>query len=351
MADPGETPQILIVDDDEGLLILMTEALRSDGYAVVTASSGRAALAWLEKHRSDLILLDLKLPDVSGFELVENLRRRAPPVPFVVVTGQGDEKVAVEMMKQGALDYVMKDTGMIDLLPTVVKRALGSVRQEKALAGAQIEQRRLEGEIAQASERERQLIGADLHDGLGQQLTAIELLCAALKKDVADQPALAQRLEHVSRMLREAVMQTRFLAHGLMPVGNSPDSLQIGLDDLVARSNTLGQVRCKLVCRQPIRLEDPIMASHVYRIAQEAINNAIKHAHARQVTVKLAREDGVLVLEVIDDGSGLPESPSPVPGLGLGVMQHRARLIGAELTIGSKRGEGVRVRCRVPLKK
>src|SRR5688572_10001040 len=164
MAASDQSAQILSVDDDEGLLILMAEALRAEGYAVTTADSGRAALTWLEGHRPDLMLLDLKLQDVSGPVLVEKLRRRDAPVPFIVVTGQGDEKVAVEVMKQGALDYVMKDTGLIDLLPAVVKRALATAKQDQALHAAQAEHKRLELEILAVSERERHSIGADLHD-------------------------------------------------------------------------------------------------------------------------------------------------------------------------------------------
>src|SRR5262245_38307942 len=108
----------------------MAEALRAEGYQVATADSAGATRKWLQTHTPDLMLLDLKLKDGEGSALVANLQQAKTLVPFVVVTGQGDEKVAVEVMKQGALDYVMKDTGLIDLLPTVVRRALGSVAQE-----------------------------------------------------------------------------------------------------------------------------------------------------------------------------------------------------------------------------
>src|SRR3954465_9690212 len=168
----------------------MAEALRAGGYDVATADSAAAARAWLKNNTPALMLLDLKLKDSDGPALVANLQRENTLVPFVVVTGQGDEKVAVDVMKQGALDYVMKDTGLIDLLPAVVKRALASVGQEHALAAAQEEHTRLEHEVRAVSERERHSIGADLHDGLGQQLTAIELMCTMLKADAAGHPAL-----------------------------------------------------------------------------------------------------------------------------------------------------------------
>jgi signal transduction histidine kinase len=342
-------PRILIVDDDEGLLILMADALAAEHYDVATAGSAQAARAWLAGQRADLLILDLKLKDGAGPPLVAALQAVAP-VPFVIVTGQGDEKVAVAVMKQGALDYVMKDTGLLDLLPTVVKRALATVGQEHALVAAQAEHKRLEHEILDVSERERHTIGADLHDGLGQQLTAIEFMCAALKEEAASQPKLAAGLANLGKMLREAIAQTRFLARGLVPVGSDPDALQIGLAELVERINALGRTQCRLECPAPVAVAEPFVAGHLYRIAQEAVNNAVKHARAQHITVRLAGTDGSLVLSVTDDGAGLPKARAAGPtraGLGLGVMQHRAKVIGAQLTIASRRSEGVSVTCRL----
>jgi signal transduction histidine kinase len=352
VAAANDIPQVFVVDDDEGILTLMAETLRGEGYDVATASSARSARAWLERHSPALMILDLKLQDGSGPALVAELQCDKAPVPFVVVTGQGDEKVAVQVMKQGALDYVMKDTSLLDLLPTVVKRALAVVAQGRALAAAQAEHRRLEREILEVGERERHSIGADLHDGLGQQLTALELICTALKGDAAAHPDLAKRLDLMGQMLREAITQTRFLARGLVPVGSDPDALQIGLTELVDRINALGRARCVLVCPKPVAVDDQFVARHLYRIAQEAVNNAIKHSGAARVTVRLEREVAGLLLQVFDDGGGLPKgSAHSGGGLGLGVMQHRARVIGATLTIDSKRGAGVTITCRWPLPK
>jgi signal transduction histidine kinase len=348
-APPAKAPHVLVVDDDEGLLLLMAETLRGEGFEVATADSAKAASAALAGNPPELLLLDLKLQDAEGPALVASLQRDRN-VPFIVVTGQGDEKVAVEVMKQGALDYVMKDTALLDLLPAVVKRALSGVRQEKALKAAQAEQLRLEREILEIGERERHSIGADLHDNLGQRLTALELMCTAMKEDAAANPDLARRLDAMSYMLREAIGQTRFLARGLVPVGSEPDALLIGLSDLAERTTALGRMRCRFEAPQPVMMADANGASHLYRIAQEAVNNALKHARARSATIRLAEADGRIVLEVADDGTGMPSKNGARRGggLGLGVMQHRARVIGAELTVTSKRGGGVVVRCVVP---
>jgi signal transduction histidine kinase len=346
----GAPSQILLVDDEEGILMLMADALRIEGYDVDTVNSGRSALQRLSEKTPDLMLLDLKLRDVDGPALLEKIQRSHPRMPFVVVTGQGDEKVAVQVMKQGALDYVMKNTAMLDLLPTVVKRALAVVEQERALAAAQMERKRLEQAILEIGERERHSIGADLHDGLGQQLTAIEFMCTALKEDATrTESDFAKPLAEMSLMLREAVAQTRFLARGLVPVGHGSDALELGLAELVERTNALGRIHCHLECPVTIDLKDPAKAAHLYRIAQEAINNALKHSNAKNVTIRITQNATSVLLEIVDDGAGLPKGASANQGLGLGVMRYRANVIGAELTVSSKRAEGVSVSCRLPL--
>lgn len=341
---------ILIVDDDEGLGILMAETLRVEGYEVETVLSGRAALAWLEAHTPDLMMLDLKLSDVDAPDLLEKLQRAETRVPFIVVTGQGDERVAVDIMKRGALDYVMKDTAMLDLLPAVVKRALEALARERALVAARAEHARLEQEVLAASERERHSIGADLHDGLGQLLTAVEFMNTALKEDAAQTaPALAPRLDQMGSLLREAIAQTRFLARGLVPLGAGPDALQNGLTALADRTNGLGRTHCRFECEAPVEVARHEAAGHLYRIAQEAVNNAVKHARARNIVIRLGIAGGVVRLEISDDGVGLaPEREDK--GSGLGLMRHRAQLIGAKITLESgAEGGGVRIVCEWPV--
>lgn len=213
------------------------------------------------------------------------------------------------------------------------------------------ERMRLEFEILAISERERHAIGADLHDNLGQQLTALELMCAGLKGDAATHPALARGLDRMGKLLREAIAQTRFLARGLVPVSPRPDALQDELTELAHRTHALGRVKCVLDCPHPVAVADPFAAGHLFRIAQEAMNNAVKHARARSVTLRLTQDTGRLVLEIDDDGRGLSTAARKSTGRGLGIMRHRASVIGADLVIGTGRNGGVKISCRLPLAK
>jgi len=147
-AEPGP---ILIVDDDSGLLQLIQRALKLENLATATARSGQEALAWISRNSAQLMLLDLKLPDIEGKELIHRLASIGKPVPFIIITGQGDERVAVDMMKRGALDYLIKDVQFIEFVPAVVKRALAQIDKDNRLAAAEKKTVRLQKEILEIS--------------------------------------------------------------------------------------------------------------------------------------------------------------------------------------------------------
>src|SRR5688572_11448721 len=279
MPDADAPAKILVVDDDAGLLRLIEKALLREGFATATARSGRDAIAWLAGNTPELLLLDLKLQDIEGRELVNHLSSIGRPVPFIVITGQGDERVAVEMMKRGALDYLVKDVRFIEFLPTVVRRALEH--------GA--ERKRLEREIMEISEREQRRFGHDLHDGLGQRLTGLEMLSHALAEDLkAHAPALYPQANRLNRELRETVTQARLISHSLAPVPLEGDGLMRGLSELAASTSRIPGVKCRFRCDPPVCIQDVTTATHLYRIAQEAVNNALKHGRAKTIDITLA---------------------------------------------------------------
>jgi signal transduction histidine kinase len=228
-----------------------------------------------------------------------------------------------------------------------VKRALNSIARDRELAAAGRERERLEREIIDAAEREQHRIGGDLHDGLGQQLTAIEMLCASLKSDVAArQPELAGQVERIGGMLREAIAQTRSMARGLVPVKDEPDALWASLIELADRTHALGRLQCRFECPRPVLVANNAVAGHLYRIAQEAVNNALKHSSGTTVTIRLFASRSMLELRISDNGRGF--AGSPAAGLGLRVMRHRAEVIGGDLTVEAKAGRGVTISCVLP---
>ncbi len=183
-----------------------------------------------------------------------------------------------------------------------------------------------------------------MHDNLGQQLTAIELLCHSVREDHRGQPALEAQMEQICRFLREAVAQTRQLARGLMPVSLESEGLADGLAEMVRRMGK-GSIDCEFICTSEVKIRDTSVANHLFRIAQEAVNNSMKHSKAQKVIVTLSQYRGTVLLEVQDNGKGLPESGQDGPGLGLQIMKHRANVIGATLETTSKPGQGVTITC------
>jgi signal transduction histidine kinase len=219
------------------------------------------------------------------------------------------------------------------------------------LHARELEQVRLEREVLEISERERRNVGHDLHDGLGQRLTAVSMttnaLVAALKTDA---PTLAERGEDIGRQLRDAIAEARSLSHGLAPVALVDDGLMVALSTLAVSTERSG-TRCVFECPSPVRVNDAEISGHLYRIAQEAVNNALKHAVASEIRIAIERSDAALTLEIDDDGDGIDETKPTSDGIGLRVMRYRAQLIGGALEIGSAPAGGTRIVCRITLSK
>jgi len=337
---------ILIVDDDRGLLRLIEKALRRERFATVTATSGQEAIAWLTQHRPDLMLLDLKLQDIDGKDLINHLEQLNRSVPFIIITGQGDERVAVEMMKRGALDYLVKDVRFQEFVPTVVQRALQQTEKDRRLAAAEQERQRLEQQIADISHQEQRRVGQDLHDGLCQHLAGIELMSQVLEQNLTKKgrPEAAQAAK-IAQHVREAIAQTRMLARGLAPIELESNGLMSALHELASNTERLFHVTCQFECDPPVLLRDYAAATHLYRIAQEAISNAIKHGKPGRIVIDLVSEGPMGRLAITDDGAGFPKTPDAKNGMGLQIMSYRASTIGAKLEVSPAPGKGTQVVC------
>ena len=170
------------------------------------------------------------------------------------------------------------------------------------------------------------------------------------KDFAARQKQLKQQVQRISEDLRRCITLTRSLARGLAPVTLKADGLMEGLKELAVRATAPGRVECVFECTAPVLCEDSQTTGHLYRIAQEAVNNALKHAGAQRITVKLSRGNGALQLEIKDDGRGLPKTRPSHSGMGLEIMRHRANVLGATLEVDSRPGGGVIVTCTLALK-
>jgi PAS domain S-box-containing protein len=210
------------------------------------------------------------------------------------------------------------------------------------------ERRELEQSVATASEQERTRIARELHDGLGQQIGGLLFLMNGLHRDL--QAAGVPQAETVRQLCGElgtALAQARSLAHDLYSVPASPEGLVEALESMAERVNAEGCVECGFEGERSVMVANQAAASHLYRIAQEATHNALKHSEATRIELVLRRSPTTLELSVRDNGIGFPAQPTP-RGLGLRTMEQRARLIGGRLRVHARPEGGIEVQCLVP---
>jgi signal transduction histidine kinase len=206
--------------------------------------------------------------------------------------------------------------------------------------------RRLEQEIIRISEREQRRIGQDLHDGLCQYYAAVGCAAGSLKLNLEKQgsPA-AQSAAEIEELILKGVGQARSLARGLAPVENDERGLQFALEDLAHTTSKLQGIDCQLICESPVSIFDTNCANHLYRITQEAINNATRHGKADIIRLHLNSDDQSVRLVIEDNGTGIPQPLPGPPGMGLSIMQYRARTIGGELEVAPRPEGGTIVAC------
>jgi two-component system sensor kinase FixL len=210
--------------------------------------------------------------------------------------------------------------------------------------------RKLENQISQASEREQRRIGQDLHDGICQHLAGVTFAVGALRTELErmELPKQAEMTSEIGRLIRQGIQQTKDLARGLYPMG-----IEEGLDVALGALASTTSERLDIPCRYQqtgggFRL-GATTAGHLYRIAQEAVSNAVRHARPANINISLSHQADHLTLEISDDGVGLDTSRNTERGIGLQIMRYRANLVGAKLKITSQEGGGTRICCQTSL--
>ncbi len=231
--------------------------------------------------------------------------------------------------------------------------AVAALRTKRELDQARIASlqrtQELELRILHTSELEQQRIGRDLHDSLGPHLAAVGYAATFLADELRQrgQPETA-KAEQIRDLVTEAVSLTRSLARGIFPGPMGGTGLALALDELArTTSSQTGRFVSFYETGHP-QVEDPEHGMHLFRIAREALNNSLKHADARKITIILNSSEASLRLAVADDGQGMAPAPNDAAGMGLRTMQYRARALGGELKIESKPGEGTIVSCEIP---
>jgi two-component system CheB/CheR fusion protein len=221
-----------------------------------------------------------------------------------------------------------------------------------SVTGRDISRRKeLEREVVEIASQEQRRIGQDLHDSVSQELTALNMLADDLADTLRSDPANAPQLvERLVLGLQRSQQELRAVMSGLLPVAVDAEGLMAALSDLANRTRQQDKVTCLFDCPKPVLVEDSLIATHFYLIAQEAVHNAVKHARCQNIRISV-ESNHLLVLRVQDDGTGIPDQPADNHGgLGLRIMRNRAAIIGATLTIEPALPAGTVVTCALARK-
>jgi signal transduction histidine kinase len=289
-------------------------------------------------------------------------------IPILLTVWFSDRKAAIAISLLSALAWFCADRASghkysqewLRLWDTVVRMmffclvmsAAATLRNQRDAHRARIEllerSHQLEQEIINVSEREQERIGRDFHDGVCQYLAAISFTAGVLKQDLEQEShARSKTAGEIADLLQDAIVCARDLARGLSPVDRDEGGLESALKELSSTTSRLVGITCAFICTGPIHIRNNTRAIHLFRIAQEALGNSVKHANARKVVISLEGAGDSVSLRVSDDGIGFDPKRSMRSGMGLNIMRYRARTLGGTLDIYPNSPTGTIVACCV----
>jgi two-component system sensor histidine kinase/response regulator len=358
-----EKGRILVVDDEMINRVLLSTNLQESGYIVETAEDGQQALEILSAQLFDVVLLDLLMPIMDGYQVLEQMKsddalRR---IPVIVISSTDEIESIVRCIEMGATDYLTKPFNPV-LLHARLKASLASLHEERmAILRQQLAQ------VTAAQEEERQRIARELHDGLGPALASLNIrLRTTYKLLERDGHPVAEEIEELAELAQANTQDIRRLIHDLRPAALNELGLVPALREYVARyqeeqglevaltlpalsSSALLTVNSVEGPEGDERLPAPLETA-LFRVVQEALANVARHAQARRVEVSLARDQEDVTLRVADDGRGFdPQAPRSGTHLGLWSMRERVEGLGGRFEVESASGRGTTVRATIPL--
>lgn len=459
---------ILLVEDEPACRHAVTTLLEHEGATVSITDNAEEAVKLMKSVEFEVVVTDIKLPGMDGISLLEHIKESHENLPVIMMTGHGSINSAVEALKLGAQDYLIKPLGesnqlinsvwkaiehyrltirnnllqeqlkeseetfrtlfnnasdaiflnqlnaygnicrfsevndiactrlgyslqeissktLIDItaqehrenveriistlpqrehitfetihlkkngerIPVEISTHLFTLKGRKAvlsIARNITERREIEKQIAEANEKESRHIGQELHDVLCQDLASINMLTSVLKKTLISESSAGVRdAELISELASTAVTSARRLSTGLFPAELEDGGLASALEHLVINTEQLFHTTCRFTNRSSLAISDKSVELHLYRIAQQAVNNSVTHGNAKNISISLADKSTGVILTVEDDGSGITlGNTQRQQGMGLQIMKYRARIIGAVLTISRRSASGTIVEC------
>src|SRR3954471_15950980 len=348
--DGTSKAKILVVDDEPKSLYALQELLSGLEQNLMIAQSGEEALKLALKHDFAVILLDVRMPGIDGFETAKMIRgrERSRQTPIIFLTAQADEMNSMfRGYAVGAVDYLMKP-----VVPEVLKSKVAIFvelhMKSERLRESEDKLRRLAAHLISVREEERAHIAREIHDELGQVLTGIKMEVGWLQKRIKE-PALLEKCDSMSKLIDSSVQTVRKIATGLRPEMLDDMGLIAALGWQAKDFQKRTGIRCRTKLPPEGTKLDLDISTTAFRIFQEILTNVARHSRATRVDIDLGVTDTEVTLEVQDNGVGIADSDlNGRKSLGLLGMHERALLFGGEVNITGTPGHGTRVAVAIP---
>ncbi|MCS6905286.1 MAG: response regulator [Bacteroidia bacterium] len=348
--------KILVIEDENALLLGIKDFLEEEGYQILTAENGRRGYELAIEEHPDLIICDVMIPEMNGYEVLKCIRRnpKTATTPFIFLTAKSTISDMRKGMELGADDYLTKPFSIEALLKTVQTKfeKYDQIRSQLLLA----QQKEITRAIVEAQEAERQNIASDIHDGLGQILTAALMSIQSIKnvEIIQNTPLLKEFLQKLESLLNDAYEEARNIMYNLSPTILSQQGLCAAIENLCWNASACTETEIEFYCNLLSKRYDPITEITIYRIVQEALNNIIKYAQAQTAIVTLDATSTSLHLEIKDNGIGfnyedIQKVRKDKGGRGIKNIENRVRLLGGELQISTGIGKGTHYIIHIPL--
>jgi signal transduction histidine kinase len=343
--------KILLVDDEPKSLFALQELLSTLGQNLMIAQSGEEALRLALKNDFAVILLDVRMPGIDGFETARLIRSRdrSRLTPIIFLTAAADEMSSMfRGYEVGAVDYLQKPV-VPEILKSKVAVFVELHRKSERLKESEEKLRRLAAHLISVREEERAHIAREIHDELGQVLTGLKMEVTWLAKRLREKP-LIEKTDSMCKLIDTTVQTVRKIATGLRP--EMLDDM--GLIAAVGWQAKEFQKRTGIRCRAKLPPEvkfDIDISTTMFRIFQEILTNVARHSRATRVDIELSVNEDRVALEVTDNGVGIADTDvTGKKSLGLLGMNERALLFGGEVRITGTPGHGTRVSVSIPMK-
>lgn len=352
----GRPNQMLVmVEDITSRKLAEANYRRELGFNEILASHTSAIIILLDRH-GHLIHANEATLQMLGYKRKDLVGKPPPwksdfmdPAEKIRSQKRFKEMLAGKNIPSKEVTLIGKDRRRhVVALSSIITKTPEGIVDRIIVTGTDLTERnRLQKEILKISEQEQARIGHNLHDGVGQTMTGVSSLIEALQSELSgDQRQSAARIHH---LIQEAIQEVRRMSHSLSPASVKNRGLGGALHLLAETIRTNHRTACACEINPDIKIEDSEKETHIYRIAQEAANNALRHGHPSSIRLSLQRQgEHEAVLKIEDNGSGLGKRTSAHTGIGLRVMDYRANLIDGSLTIKSRARGGVSVVCRFP---